>query len=49
MNEPNVPRYSQHISQLCLRLKMTAWSVNEALALCDVVHAEPGGDGGCER
>ena len=32
MNEPKVPRYSQHISQLCLRLKITAWSANEALA-----------------
>ena len=32
MNEPNVPTYSQHISQLCLRLKITAWSANEARA-----------------
>ena len=24
MKEPNVPRYNQHINQLCLRLKMTA-------------------------
>ncbi|MOA16371.1 hypothetical protein D3C78_1365830 [compost metagenome] len=33
MNEPKVARYSQHISQLCLRLKITACSLNEALAL----------------
>lgn len=32
MNEPKVATYSQHISQLCLRLKITAWSRNEALA-----------------
>ncbi|MCY1232876.1 hypothetical protein D9M72_453910 [compost metagenome] len=32
MNEPKVPTYSQHISQLCLRLKITACSANEALA-----------------
>src|SRR5574343_2083028 len=32
MQEPKVPMYSQHISQLCLRLKITAWSANEALA-----------------
>ena len=32
MKEPKVPRYSQHISQLCLRRKITAWSENEALA-----------------
>src|SRR5574337_219267 len=33
MNEPNVPKYSQHISQVCLRLKMTACSRKDALAL----------------
>src|SRR3989344_5422158 len=33
MNEPKVPRYSQHISQLCLRLNITAWSANDARAL----------------
>ncbi len=33
MNEPKVARYSQHISQLCLRLKITACSLNEARAL----------------
>ena len=32
MNEPKVPRYSQHMIQLCLRLKITAWSRNDALA-----------------
>src|SRR5690606_14367384 len=32
MNEPKVPRYSQHISQLCLRLKITDCSAKEALA-----------------
>ncbi|EKD98199.1 MAG: hypothetical protein ACD_23C00542G0003 [uncultured bacterium] len=32
MNEPKVPRYSTHISQLCLRRKMAAWVANDALA-----------------
>src|SRR4051794_22785899 len=32
MNEPKVPTYSQHISQLCLRLKITACSENDAFA-----------------
>ena len=32
MKEPKVPRYNQHISQLCLRRKITAWSENEAFA-----------------
>ena len=32
MNEPKVPRYSQHMIQLCLRLKITACSENEAFA-----------------
>src|SRR4030067_1511455 len=33
MKEPKVPRYSQLMTQLCLRLKITAWSENEALAV----------------
>src|SRR5690606_24273143 len=32
MNDPKVPTYSQNISQLCLRVKIAAWSANEALA-----------------
>ena len=32
MKEPKVPTYSQHISQLCLRLKITAWSAKDARA-----------------
>src|SRR3989344_1252495 len=32
MNEPKVPRYNTHISQLCLRLKMAACAAKEALA-----------------
>src|SRR5689334_17715289 len=30
MNEPKVPGYSTHISQLSLRPKMVAWAENEA-------------------
>ena len=32
MKLPNVPRYNQHISQLCLRVKITACSAKPALA-----------------
>ena len=32
MKLPKVPMYSQHISQLCLRWKITACSENEARA-----------------
>ena len=32
MNEPKVPRYRTHISQLCLLRKMAACVANEALA-----------------
>ena len=32
MKLPKVPRYSQHINQLCLRLKITACSAKPALA-----------------
>src|SRR6185369_3564767 len=32
MKEPKVPRYSRHISQLCLRRKIVACVANDALA-----------------
>src|SRR3546814_20733342 len=42
INDPNVPRYSKHMVQVCPRLKMTACWANDALApamSCMAAHA----------